>query len=54
MRRFLAFLFLLLCLINLFYELFFLTFQNGFQALLTIGITMIGLYLAWHVMTEKL
>ena len=53
MKQFLAGFYLLLCISHLIMELLFDSFKNGLEALLTMGITAIGIYLSWIVMTKK-
>ena len=53
MKQFLAGLYLLLCIGHLILELVYDSFNNGLEAVLTMGITAIGIYLSWIVMTEK-
>ena len=54
MRQCLAGIYLLLCIGHLILELVYDSFQSGLEAVLTMGITAIGIYLAWVVMTKKL
>ena len=54
MRQFLACIYLILCVAHLIYELVQESFQSGLEAVLTMGITAIGIYLAWIAMTKKL
>ena len=53
MKQFLAGLYLLLCVGHLILELVYDSFNNGLEAVLTMGITAIGIYLSWIVMTKK-
>ena len=53
MRQFLAGIYLILCIAHLIFELVQKSFQNGLEAVLTMGITAIGIYLAWIAMTKK-
>ena len=53
MKQFLAGLYLLLCIGHLILELVYDSFNNGLEAVLTMGITAIGIYLSWIVMTKK-
>ena len=53
MRQFLAGIYLLLCIGHLILELVYDSFENGLEAVLTMGITAIGIYLSWVVMTKK-
>lgn len=48
MRQFLAGIYLILC-IGLIYD----SFENGLETFFTMGITAIGIYLSWIVMTKK-
>ena len=54
MKQFLASIYLILCIINLVYNVFFEKFANGFETIVTIGITAIGIWLSWTVMTAPL
>ena len=47
MRQFLAVVYMVLCVWNLVYELTSLPFDSGIEAVLVMGTTCIGLYLAW-------
>ena len=47
MKQFLASIYLILCIINLVYNVFFEKFANGFETIVTIGITAIGIWLSW-------
>ena len=51
MKQFLAGVYLVLCIINLVYNVFFEKFANGFETIVTIGITAIGIWLSWTVIT---
>ena len=53
MAKFLAGIYFVLCVIHLVYELINESFKSGFEAVLTMGITAIGIYLSWVVMTKK-
>ena len=53
MRQFLAGFYLLLCVGHVIMELLFDSFKSGIEALMTMGITAIGIYLSWIVMTKK-
>ena len=53
MRRILAGIYLILSIGHLIYELVEKSFQNGLEAVLTVGFTAIGIYLAWIVLTKK-
>ena len=54
MRQFLAGFYLLLCVGHVIMELLFDSFKSGIEALMTMGITAIGIYLSWIVMTKSL
>ncbi len=51
MKRIVAGFYILLCIGHLIIELVAKSFSNGLEAFVTIGITAIGIYLAWVVMT---
>lgn len=51
MKRSIAGFYILLCIGHLIVELVAKSFSNGLEAFITIGITAIGIYLAWVVMT---
>lgn len=53
MRQFLAGFYLLLCIGHLIIELINKSFNSGLEAVVTMGITAIGIYLSWIVMTKK-
>jgi hypothetical protein len=53
MRQLLAGFYLLLCIGHLIFELTEDSFENGLEAVITMGITAIGIYLSWIVMTKK-
>ena len=53
MRQFLAVIYFILCIGHLILELVYNSFENGLEAVLTMGITAIGIYLSWIVMTKK-
>ena len=53
MQRVLAGIYLILSIGHLIYELVEKSFHNGLEAVLTIGFTAIGIYLAWIVLTKK-
>ena len=53
MRQFLAGIYFILCIGHLIMELIYGSFQSGLEAVLTMGITAIGIYLAWIAMTKK-
>ena len=53
MRQFLAGIYLLLCIGHLIFELLEDSFENGLEAVITMGITAIGIYLSWIVMTKN-
>ena len=52
MKRIMAGFYLLLCVGHLIVELIAKSFSNGLEAVITMGITAIGIYLAWIVMTK--
>lgn len=54
MRQFLAVIYLILCVGHLIMELLYGSFQSGLEAIVTMGITAIGIYLAWIAMTKKI
>lgn len=50
----LAFIYFFLCIMNLIYNIFIEKYQHGWEALLVMGITGIGLWLSWTVMQSSL
>ena len=52
MRYVLAIIFFILFMINLVYEVFFVKFNTGWEAILVIGLTFGGVYLTWTVITD--
>jgi len=51
MKFVLAFIYFLLCILNLIYNLFIEKYASGFEAILVLGITAIGIWLSWTVMS---
>ena len=47
----LALLYFILCILNLIYNVFIEKFASGLEAILVMGITAIGLWLSWKVMS---
>ncbi len=54
MAFFFALIYLLLCVINLIYNIFVEQYASGFEAILVMGITAIGIYLSIRVMSLEL
>ena len=50
----LALIYFILCVINLIYNVFIEKYASGLEALLVMGITAIGIYLSWTVMSNSL
>ena len=50
MKFILGLIYFLLCVINLIYNVFVEKYQHGWEAVLVVGITCIGIYLSWTVM----
>lgn len=50
MRFLLSLLYFILCIANLIYNVFVEKYSSGFEAILVLGITGIGIYLSWTVM----
>ena len=53
MRKFLAGTYFILCIGRLILELVYGSFESGLEAVITMSITTIGIYLSWIVMTKK-
>ena len=49
----LALIYLVLCVVNLIYNVFIEKYQSGLEALMVMGITAIGIYLSWSVMSSS-
>ena len=47
----LALIYFILCVLNLIYNVFIEKYQSGLEALMVMGITAIGIYLSWYVMS---
>ncbi|MDE0088007.1 MAG: hypothetical protein OXU23_19950 [Candidatus Poribacteria bacterium] len=54
MAFFLALIYFILCVVNLIYNIFIERYANGFEAILVMGVTAIGLWLSWRVMSDSL
>ena len=50
----LALIYFFLCVLNLIYNVFIEKYQSGLEAILVMGITAIGIYLSWYVMSSSL
>ena len=50
----LGLIYLILCILNLIYNLFIERYESGFEAILVMGITAIGIYLSWYAMKSDL
>ena len=50
----LALVYFVLCVVNLIYNVFIEKYQSGLEAILVMGITAIGIYLSWYVMSSSL
>lgn len=50
----LALIYFVLCVVNLIYNVFIEKYASGLEALLVMGITAIGIYLSWYVMSSSL
>ena len=50
----LALIYFILCVINLIYNIFIEKYASGLEALLVMGLTAIGIYLSWYVMSNSL
>ena len=53
MKQFLAGIYFILCIGHLILELVYGSFESGLEAVITMGITAIGIYLSWIVMMKK-
>ena len=51
MKFVLALIYFVLCILNLIYNVFIEKYANGFEAILVMGITAIGIWLSWTVMS---
>ena len=49
----LALIYFALCVLNLIYNVFIEKYQSGLEALMVMGITAIGIYLSWYVMSSS-
>lgn len=49
----LALIFFVLMVINMIYNIFIEKYASGLEALLVMGITAIGIYLSWYVMSSS-
>ena len=49
-----ALIYFILCVVNLIYNVFIEKYQSGLEAILIMGITAIGIYLSWYVMSSSL
>lgn len=49
----LALIYFLFCVLNLIYNVFIEKYQSGLEAILVMGITAIGIYLFWYVMSSS-
>ncbi|MDE0324599.1 MAG: hypothetical protein OXN27_11865 [Candidatus Poribacteria bacterium] len=50
----LALIYFILCILNLIYNIFIEKYASGLEAILVMGITAIGLWLSWRVMSDSL
>ena len=49
----LALIYFVLCVLNLIYNVFIEKYQSSLEALMVMGITAIGIYLSWYVMSSS-
>lgn len=49
----LALIYFILCILNLIYNVFVEKYASGLEAILVMGITAIGIYLSWTVMSNS-
>ena len=50
----LALIYFILCILNLIYNIFIEKYASGLEVILVMGITAIGLWLSWRVMSDSL
>ncbi len=53
MKFVLALIYFLLCILNLIYNIFIEKYASGLEAILVMGITAIGIWLSWTVITSS-
>ena len=53
MRFVLALIYFILCIVNLIYNIFIEKYASGLEAVLVMGITAIGIWLSWTVMSNS-
>ena len=54
MKFVLALIYFVLCILNLIYNIFIEKYASGLEAILVMGITAIGIWLSWTVMSGSL